>query len=57
MAQNSTSKKDDNIVNLDKIDLDSYELLVLPGGVKSMELLRLDNFAINTVRKFNKKIS
>ena len=48
-------QKDDNIVNLDKIDLDSYELLVLPGGVKSMELLRLDNAAINTVRDFNKK--
>tara|TARA_Y100000389_G_C17233404_1_gene399312 strand:- start:100 stop:624 length:525 start_codon:yes stop_codon:yes gene_type:complete len=48
-------QKDDNIVNLDKIDLDNYELLVLPGGVKSMELLRLDNAAINTVRDFNKK--
>ena len=48
-------QKDDNIVNLDKIDLDSYELLVLPGGVKSMELLRLDNAALNTIREFNKK--
>ncbi|MDB3943297.1 DJ-1/PfpI/YhbO family deglycase/protease [Candidatus Pelagibacter sp.] len=48
-------QKDDNIVTLDNIDLDSYELLVLPGGVKSMELLRLDNGAINLVREFNKK--
>ena len=48
-------QKDDNIINLDNIDLDSYELLVLPGGVKSMELLRLDNAAINVVREFNKK--
>ena len=48
-------QKDDNILTLDNIDLDSYELLVLPGGVKSMELLRLDNGAINLVREFNKK--
>ena len=48
-------QKDDNIVTLDNIDLDSYELLVLPGGVKSMELLRLDNAAINLVKEFNKK--
>ena len=48
-------QKDDNIVTLDNIDLDSYELLVLPGGVKSMELLRLDSSAINAVKEFNKK--
>ena len=48
-------QKDDNIVTLDDLDLDSYDLLVLPGGVKSMELLRLDNAAIDTVREFNKK--
>ncbi len=48
-------QKNDNIISLDKIDLDSYELLVLPGGVKSMELLRMDNLAINTVKEFNKK--
>ena len=40
-------------LELDNIDLDSYELLVLPGGVKSMELLRLDNAAINLVKEFN----
>ena len=48
-------QKEDNIVTLENIDLDSYELLVLPGGVKSMELLRLDNAAINLVKEFNKK--
>ncbi len=48
-------QKDDNIVALEKVDLDSYELLVLPGGVKSMELLRLDISAIDTVKEFNKR--
>ena len=48
-------QKDDNIVNLNNIDLDSYELLVLPGGVKSMELLRLDDTAIKIVREFHNK--
>ena len=48
-------QKDDNIVKLDKIKIDNYYVLVLPGGVKSMELLRLDNLAIETVKTFNDK--
>ncbi len=48
-------QKDDNIVSLVNIKIDSYDVLILPGGVKSMELLRLDNSAIETVKKFNKK--
>ena len=47
-------QKDDRIVNLESIDVDSYNALILPGGVKSMELLRLDNAAIKIV-KFNEK--
>ena len=48
-------QKDDRIVNLESIDVDSYNALILPGGVKSMELLRLDNTAIKIVKKFNDK--
>lgn len=48
-------QKDDNIISLVDIKIDDYEILVLPGGVKSMELLRLDNLAIETVKKFNEK--
>lgn len=48
-------QKDDNIVSLQNLNIDDYELLVLPGGVKSMEVLRLDELAIETVKKFNDK--
>ena len=48
-------QKTDNIINMDKISVDQYDLLVLPGGVKSMELLRLDTNAINLVKNFNQK--
>lgn len=48
-------QKDDKIVSLQNIDIDQYNLLVLPGGVKSMELLRLDETAINIVKSFNDK--
>lgn len=48
-------QKDDNIVSLQNLKIDDYDLLVLPGGVKSMELLRLDDLAIEVVKKFNTK--
>tara|TARA_B100000287_G_C20310703_1_gene653701 strand:+ start:99 stop:620 length:522 start_codon:yes stop_codon:yes gene_type:complete len=48
-------QKDDSIINLNDIDIENYSLLVLPGGVKSMELLRLDDSAIKVVREFHKK--
>lgn len=48
-------QKDDKIINLSKINVDDYHLLVLPGGVKSMELLRIDEKAIDMIRNFNQK--
>ena len=48
-------QKDDNIVSLEDIKVDAYDLLVLPGGVKSMELLRLDSKAVEIVKIFNQK--
>lgn len=47
-------QKDDNIISLDNLNIEDYNLLLLPGGVKSMELLRLDKRAIDTIVKFNK---
>ena len=35
-------KEDDKIVQLQEIDVKNYDVLVLPGGVKSMEILRLN---------------
>ena len=48
-------QKDDKIISLDNLDIEKYDLLVLPGGVKSMEILRLDNKAIKIVKKFNER--
>jgi len=48
-------QKDDKIIFLQDLKIDQYDLLVLPGGVKSMELLRLDKSAINMVKSFNEK--
>ena len=48
-------QKDDNIIFLKDVNVDDYDLLVLPGGVKSMEMLRLDTKAIETVKIFNDK--
>ena len=48
-------QKDDKIVSLNEISIDDYDVLILPGGVKSMELLRLDKQAIEFIKKFNDK--
>ena len=40
------------------IDVKNYDILVLPGGVKSMEILRLNKELIEIIKKFdqNKKV-
>ena len=43
-------QKDDNIVDLQNLKIDEYDLLVLPGGVKSMELLRLDDSLLKLLK-------
>lgn len=48
-------QKDDKIVSLNEISINDYDVLILPGGVKSMELLRLDKQAIEFIKKFNDK--
>ena len=48
-------QKEDVIVSLKDIKTDDYKILILPGGVKSMELLRLDKKAIEIIKEFNSK--
>ena len=43
----------DIIVNIQKVNVDNYDILILPGGVKSMEILRLNKDAIDVIKKFN----
>ncbi len=51
-------KEDDKIITLNDLDVKNYDVLILPGGVKSMEILRLNKKAIQIVKEFydNKKI-
>ena len=45
--------KDDKIVGIGDYNIDDYSLMVLPGGVKSMEHLRLKKEIIQDIIKFN----
>ena len=47
--------KTHELINFDDIDVNNYDLLVLPGGVKSMEKLRLFKPALNLISVFNDK--
>ncbi len=48
-------KEDDKIIQIEDIDVDQFELLILPGGVKSMEILRLNQKVLNVIQDFNEK--
>ncbi len=45
-------KEEDKIIDIKKINISDYKILILPGGVKSMEILRLDDSAIKTIKEF-----
>ena len=47
--------KTHELINFDDIEVNNYDLLVLPGGVKSMEKLRLFKPALNLISVFNDK--
>ena len=47
-------KEEDPIISADKINVKNYNVLVLPGGVKSMEILRLNNQVLKIINDFNK---
>jgi len=48
-------KEDDKIVQIEDIIVNQFDLLILPGGVKSMEILRLNQKVLNVIQDFNKK--
>lgn len=48
-------QKDDKIIQIDDVKVNDFSAVILPGGVKSMELLRLDEKAIKTVKEFCNK--
>ena len=48
-------QKDDSIVDLKDIDEIKYDLLVIPGGVKAMEHMRLNRDLIKLINKFHEK--
>lgn len=47
--------KDQEIKKIEEVNVDDYEVLVLPGGVKAMEKIRQDNKIINFISNFNSK--
>ena len=46
-------KEEDHIIQLKDINVKNYSLLILPGGVKSMEIMRLNKELLNIIKKFN----
>ncbi len=48
-------KEDDKIIQIEKIRPKNYDILVLPGGIKSMELMRLNKKIINIIKVFHKE--
>ena len=48
-------KDEDKIINYKNIKIKDYDVLILPGGVKSMEILRLNKNILNIIKEFDKK--
>jgi protease I len=47
--------KNQKLIKIEDININNYNFLVLPGGVKSMEKLRQEKRVINLINDFNKK--
>lgn len=47
--------KNQKLIKLDHINVNNYNFLVLPGGVKSMEKLRQEKKLISIIREFNEQ--
>ena len=47
--------KDQPVKTIDQIKVNDYKILVLPGGVKAMEHMRLDEKVIHSIKEFDKK--
>ena len=48
-------QKEDKIIGTDDISEKDFDLLILPGGIKAMEHMRLDKKVINCIKEFDKK--
>ena len=46
-------KEEDKIVQLTEINNKDFSILILPGGVKSMEIMRLNKELLNLIKKFH----
>ena len=46
--------KDQKIIDIKKANIEDYEMLVLPGGVKAMEKVRQNKDIINFISTFKK---
>ena len=55
MGTNIPPIKTHELIEFNKINVDEYDILILPGGVKSMEKLRLYNPLIKLISEFNSK--
>jgi len=48
-------QKNDNIISTEDISESDFDLLILPGGVKAMEHMRLEKKILSTIKDFNDK--
>ena len=48
-------QKNDNIIGINDIVENDFALLILPGGVKAMEHMRLNDKILNFINQFDKK--
>ena len=46
-------KDEDKLININNIKVNDFNILVLPGGVKSMEILRLNKDVLKLINEFN----
>ena len=47
--------KDQEIININNIQVEKYNLLIIPGGAKAMEYLRQEDIILEKIREFNDK--
>ncbi|PPR54547.1 MAG: putative cysteine protease YraA [Alphaproteobacteria bacterium MarineAlpha5_Bin6] len=47
--------KDQEIININNIQVEKYNLLIIPGGAKAMEYLRQEDIILKKIREFNDK--
>ena len=48
-------KEEDKIIQIEDIKIENFDILILPGGVKSMEILRLNKKVLKLINDFNSK--